>query len=83
LLDKKASTWKRKDIEKCDLALSIQKQKASGNIESGHCQHMTRNMDKLMCISKRKKENVILENDEPGKIKDRGMMSLSNDKGDA
>jgi hypothetical protein len=82
-LDKKASTWKRKDIEKCDLALSIQKQKASGNIESGCCQHMTGDMDKLLCISKRKTENVILENDEPGKIKDRGMMSLSNDKGDA
>jgi hypothetical protein len=26
---------------------------------------------------------VILENDELGKIKDRGMVSLSNDKGDA
>jgi hypothetical protein len=82
-LDKKASTWKRKDIEKCDLALSIQKQKASGNIESGCCKHMTGDMDKLLCISKRKTENVILENDEPGKIKDRGMVSLSNDKGDA
>jgi hypothetical protein len=82
-LDKKASTWKRKDIEKCDLALSIQKQKAPGNIESGCCKHLTGDMDKLMCISKRKTENVILGNDEPGKIKDRGMVSLSNDKGDA
>jgi hypothetical protein len=82
-LDKKASTWKRKDIEKCDLALSIQKQKASGNIESGCCKYMTGDMDKLLCISKRKTENVILENDELGKIKDRGMGSLSNDKGDA
>ena len=53
-LDKKANTWKRKDIEKCDLALSIQKQKASGNIESGCFQHMTGDMDKLLCISKRK-----------------------------
>jgi hypothetical protein len=82
-LDKKASTWKRKDIEKCDLALSIQKQKALGNIESGCCKHLTGDMDKLLCISKRKIENVILGNDEPGKIKDRGMVSLSNDKGDA
>ena len=39
--------------------------------------------DKLMSISKRKIGNVILENDEPGKIKDRGMVSLSNGKGDA
>jgi hypothetical protein len=34
-----------------------------------------------LSISKRKIGNVIPENDEPGKIKDRGMMSLSNDKG--
>jgi hypothetical protein len=80
-LDRRANTWKRKDSEKCDLALSIQKQKASENIESGCFKHMTGNMDKLLSISKSKTENVILENDEPGKIKDRGMVSLSNDKG--
>jgi hypothetical protein len=44
---------------------------------------MTGDKDKLLSISKSKTSNVILENDEPGKIKDRGMVSLSNDKGDA
>jgi hypothetical protein len=44
---------------------------------------MTGDKDKLLSISKSKTRNVILENDEPGKIKDRGMVSLSNDKGDA
>jgi hypothetical protein len=44
---------------------------------------MTGDKDKLSSISKRKIGNVILENDEPGKIKDRGMVSLCNDKGDA
>jgi hypothetical protein len=44
---------------------------------------MTGDKDKFMSISKSKIGNVILENDEPGKIKDRGMVSLSNDKGDA
>jgi hypothetical protein len=29
-LDRKASTWKRKDSEKCGLALSTKKKKASG-----------------------------------------------------
>jgi hypothetical protein len=82
-LDRKASTWKRKDSEKCSQALSTQKQKASGNIDSGCSKHVTRDKDKLLSISKSKIGNVILENDEPGKIKDRGMMSLSNDKGDA
>jgi hypothetical protein len=82
-LDRKTSTWKRKDSEKCGQALSTQKQKASGNIDSGCSKHVTGDKDKLLSISKRKTGNVILENDEPGKIKDRGMMSLSNDKGDA
>jgi hypothetical protein len=82
-LDRKASTWKRKDSENCGLALSTKKQKASWNIDSGCSKHMTRDKDNLMSISKSKTGNAILENDEAGKIKDRGMVSLSNDKGDA
>jgi hypothetical protein len=82
-LDRKTSTWKRKDSEKCGQALSTQKQKATEKIDSGCSKHVTGDKDKLLSISKRKTGNVILENDEPGKIKDRGMMSLSNDKGDA
>jgi hypothetical protein len=71
LLYRKALTWKRKDSEKGVLALSTQKQKASRNIDSGCSKHMTGDKDKLLSISKRKTGNVILENDEPGKIKDR------------
>jgi hypothetical protein len=82
-LDRKANTWKRKDSEKGCLSLSTQKQKASGNIDNGCSKHMTGDKDKLLSISKSKTGNVILENDEPGKIKDRGMVSLSNVKGDA
>jgi hypothetical protein len=82
-LDRKTNTWKRKDSEKCDQTLSTQKQKASGKIDSGCSKHVTRDKDKLLSISKSKIGNLIPENDEPGKIKDRGMMSLSNDKGDA
>ena len=59
------------------------KKKASRNIDSGCSKHMTGDKDNLMSISKSKTGNVILENDEIGKIKDRGMVSLSNDKGDA
>jgi hypothetical protein len=82
-LDRKASTWKKKDSEKGGLALSTQKQKASGNIDSGCSKHMTGDKDKLLLISKIKIGNVILENDEPSKIKDRGMVSLSSVKGGA
>jgi translation elongation factor P/translation initiation factor 5A len=45
--------------------------------------HMPGDKDKLLSISKIKTGNVILENDEPGKIKDKGMVSLSNGKGDS
>jgi hypothetical protein len=82
-LERKTNTWKRKDSEKSGQALSTQKQKASGNIDSGCSKHMTGDKDKLLSINKNKTGNVILENNEPGKIKERGMMSLSNDKGDA
>jgi hypothetical protein len=83
LLARNASTWKKKDSEKCGLVLSAQKQKDPWNIDSGCSKHMTRDKDKLMSISKRKTGNVTFGNDEPGKIKGKGMVSLSNDKGDA
>jgi hypothetical protein len=82
-LDRKTSTWKRKDSEKCGQALSTQKQKASGKIDSGCSKHVTGDKDKLLSISKSKTGNVILENDKTCKIKNREMTSLSNDKGDA
>jgi hypothetical protein len=65
----------KEDSEKCCLALSTQKQKASENIDSGCSKHMTGDKDKLMSINKRKTRNVIFENDETDKIKDRGMVS--------
>ena len=82
-LDRKASTWKRKDSEKCGQALSTQKQKTSGNIDSGCSKNMTGDKDKLMLIIKIKTGNVILENAELGENKDKGMVSLSNGKKDS
>jgi hypothetical protein len=82
-LAKNASTWKKKDSEKCGLVLSAQKQKDPWYIDSGCSKHMTEDKDKFMSISKRKTGNVTFGNDEPGKIKGKGMVSLSNGKGDA
>jgi hypothetical protein len=42
---------------------------------------MTGDKDKFMYISKRKTGKVTFGNDEPGKIKGKGMVSLSNGKG--
>ena len=53
-LDRKTSTWKRKDSEKCGQALSTQKQKASENIDSGCSKNMNGDKDKLLSISERK-----------------------------
>ena len=67
----------------CNVALYARNQGCQWYIDNGCSKHMTGDKDKLMLIRKIKTRNVILENDEPGKIKDRGMVSLSNDKGDA
>jgi hypothetical protein len=80
-LARNASTWKRKDSEKCGLVLSAQKQKEPWYIDSGCSNHMTGDKDKFLSISKRKIGNVTFGNDEPGKIKGKGMVSLSNGKG--
>jgi transposase InsO family protein len=80
-LARNASTWKKKDSEKCGLVLSAQKQKDPWYIDSGCSKHMTGDKDKFMSISKRKTGNVTFGNDEPGKIKGKGMVSLSNGKG--
>ena len=42
---------------------------------------MTRDKDKFLSIIKSKIGNVTFGNDEPGKIKGKGMVSLSNGKG--
>jgi hypothetical protein len=82
-LARNASTWKKEDSEKCVPVLSPQKQKDPWYIDSGCSKHMTGDKDKFLSISKRKIENVTFGNDEPGKIKGKGMVSLSNGKGKA
>jgi hypothetical protein len=44
---------------------------------------MTGDQDNFLSIVKNKTENVTFGNDEPGKIKGKGMVSLSNGKGKA
>jgi hypothetical protein len=83
LLARNANTLKKKDSEKCGLVLSTQKKKYPWNIDSGCSKNMTGDEDKLLSIRKRKIGNVTFGNDEPGKIEGKGMVSLSNGKGDA
>jgi hypothetical protein len=44
---------------------------------------MTRDKSKFLTLSENKSENVTFGNDAPGKIKGKGMVSLSNGKGKA
>jgi hypothetical protein len=57
------------------------KKKDPWYIDSGCSKHMTGYKDKFLSISKRKTRNATFGNDEPGKIKGKGMVSLSNGKG--
>jgi hypothetical protein len=82
-LVRNAITWKKKDSEKCVLVLSTKKQKNPWYIDNGCSKHMTGEKDNFMSISKSKIGNVTFGNDEPGKIKGKGMASLSNGKGNS
>jgi hypothetical protein len=73
--------WKKKEDDQCGLVLSAQRQKNLWYIDSGCSKHMTGDKSKFLTLSENKSGNVTFGNDTPGKIKGKGMVSLSNDKG--
>ena len=73
--------WKKKESDKCGLMLSAQRQNNPWYIDSGCSNHMTGDKGKCLSLSESKSRNVTFGNDAPGKIKGKGMVSLSNDKG--
>ena len=75
--------WKKKEDDKCGLVLSAQKQKNPWYIDCGCSKHMTGDKSKFLTLSENKSGNVIFGNDALGKIKGKGMVSLSNGKGKA
>jgi hypothetical protein len=72
--------WKKKENEKCGLVLSAQRQKNPWYIDNGCSKHMMRDKGKFLSLSESKLGNVTFGNDAPGKIKGKGMVSLSNGK---
>jgi hypothetical protein len=82
-LARNASTLEKKDSEKCGLVLSDQRQKNPWYIDSECSKHMTGEKSNFMSLSESKSGNVTFENDATGKIKGKGMVSLSNGKGKA
>jgi hypothetical protein len=75
--------WKKKESDKCGLVLSAQRKMNPWYINSGCSKHMTGDKGKFLSLSESKSGNVTFENDAPGKIKGKGMVSLSNEKGKA
>jgi hypothetical protein len=72
--------WKKKESDKCGLVLSAQIQKNTWYIDNGCSTHMTRDKGKFLSLSESKSRNVTFGNDALGKIKGKGMVSLSNGK---
>jgi hypothetical protein len=73
--------WKKKEDDKCGLVLSTQRQNNPWYINSGCSKYMTKDKSKFLTLSESKSGNVTFGNDAPGKIKGKGMVSLSNGKG--
>jgi hypothetical protein len=72
--------WKKKEDDNCGLVLSAQRQKNPWYIDRGCSKHMNGDKSKFLTLSERKSGNITFGNDAPGKIKGKGMVSLSNGK---
>jgi hypothetical protein len=75
--------WKKKEDDQCGLVLSSKRHKNPWYIDNGCSKHMTGDKSKFLTLSENKSGNVTFGNDTPGKIKGKGMVSLSNGKGKA
>jgi hypothetical protein len=72
--------WKKKVDDKCGLVLSAQRKKNPWYIDSGFSKHMTGDRSKFLTLSDSKSGNVTFGNDAPGKVKGKGIVSLSKGK---
>jgi hypothetical protein len=73
--------WKKKESGKCGLVLSAQRKTNPWYIDYGCSKHMMGDKGNFLSLSERKSGNITFGNDAPGKIKGKGMVSLSNGKG--
>jgi hypothetical protein len=72
--------WKKKVDDKCGLVLSAQRKNNPWYIDSGCSKHMIGDKSKFLTLSDSKSGNVTFGNDAPGKVKGKGIVSLSNRK---
>jgi hypothetical protein len=79
-LAENVKVWKKKESDKCGLVLSSQRQMNPWYIDSGCSKHMTGDKGKFLSLSESKSRNVTFGNEALGKIKGKGVVSLSNGK---
>jgi hypothetical protein len=75
---KNVKVWKKNEDNKCGLVLSSQTQKDSWYIDTGCSKHMTGDKSKFLSLKENKSGSVTFGNDAPGKIRGKGLVSLSN-----
>ena len=80
---KDLKVWKKKEDLKCGIVLSAQKRNDPWYIDSGCSKHMTGDKNKFLSLKESKSGNVTFGNDAPGKIRGKGMVSMSNSQGKA
>jgi hypothetical protein len=73
--------WNKLRDDKCGLVLSAQRQKNPWYIDNGFSRHMTGDKSKFLSLKESKSGNVTFGNDAPGKIRGKGIVSLSNGRG--
>jgi hypothetical protein len=78
---KNVKVWKKKESDKCRLVFSTQTQTNPWYIDSGCSKYMIGDKGKFLSLSESKSRNITFGNDALGKIKGKGMVSLSNGKG--
>ena len=77
------NVWRKKESSHCNLVLSVQKQRSHWYIDSGCLKHMSGDKEKFITLSEHKARKVTFGNDAPGKVRGKGVVSLSNGKGKA
>jgi hypothetical protein len=70
--------WKKNEDNKCGLMLSAQRQKDTWYIDNECSSHMTGEKSKFLLLKENKLGSVTFGNDAPGKIRGKGLVSLSN-----
>ena len=75
------NVWRKKERSHCNLVLSVQKERNPWYIDNGCSKHMSGDKIKFITLSEHKSRNVTFGNDATGRIRGKGMVSLSNGKG--